>query len=129
VSFLSQVLRTINVVNSRCGKGAQRDYRELLKYDQLSREMRQNNFFKSFKEGTITFPPTFKYDLGRDVYDTSDKRRCPAWTDRVLYQQVGDADSKDMINLNEYMCVQYCRHSDHRPVIARFEVDFCDTSV
>ena len=41
--------------------------------------------FKSFREGPIRFAPTYKYDLFSDDYDTSEKMRCPAWTDRVLW--------------------------------------------
>ena len=42
--------------------------------------------FQGFHEGDITFPPTYKYALFSDDYDTSDKCRVPAWTDRVLYR-------------------------------------------
>ena len=31
------------------------------------------------------FPPTYKFDAGSDRYDTSRKKRSPAWTDRVLF--------------------------------------------
>lgn len=30
------------------------------------------------------FPPSYKYDLGTDVYDTSDKQRVPSWTVRCV---------------------------------------------
>lgn len=45
------------------------------------------NVFKNFLEGPINFPPTYKYDLFSDDYDTSEKCRAPAWTDRVLWKR------------------------------------------
>ena len=43
--------------------------------------------FRAFFEGKIAFPPTYKYDLFSDDYDTSEKMRIPAWTDRVLWRR------------------------------------------
>ena len=55
--------------------------------------------FHHFLEGELAFPPTYKYDLFSDDYDTGEKCRCPAWTDRVLLWrrrtagQIGEMDS------------------------------------
>ena len=35
----------------------------------------------------MNFAPTYKYDLFCDDYDTSEKQRTPAWTDRVLWRK------------------------------------------
>lgn len=37
----------------------------------------------------IKFPPTYKFDMESQAeiaYDTSEKRRIPAWTDRILFR-------------------------------------------
>lgn len=36
--------------------------------------------FSGYEEGPLLFRPTYRYDLGTDVYDTSEKMRIPAWT-------------------------------------------------
>lgn len=36
--------------------------------------------FLGYEEGPITFRPTYRYDIGTDTYDTSEKLRIPAWT-------------------------------------------------
>lgn len=33
----------------------------------------------------MNFAPTYKYDSFSDDYDTSEKERIPAWTDRVMW--------------------------------------------
>jgi hypothetical protein len=58
----------------------------------------QGNVFKNFFEGDINFAPTYKYDLFSDDYDTSEKCRAPAWTDRVLWKrrkQIPDTGTKE----------------------------------
>lgn len=36
--------------------------------------------FDGYLEGPILFRPTYRYDVGTDNYDTSEKMRIPAWT-------------------------------------------------
>uniref|UniRef100_A0A4W5LST3 phosphoinositide 5-phosphatase n=3 Tax=Salmoninae TaxID=504568 RepID=A0A4W5LST3_9TELE len=43
--------------------------------------------FRGFIEGNLDFAPTYKYDLFSDDYDTSEKCRTPAWTDRCLWKR------------------------------------------
>jgi hypothetical protein len=88
---------------------------KLLERDQLLVARRRNPAFKlrAFDELPITFAPTYKYDVGTDNYDTSEKKRSPAWCDRILYRGRGRIEQVD-----------YRRHevrvSDHRPVSGRF---------
>lgn len=42
--------------------------------------MDERAVFEGYQEGPLLFRPTYKYDLGTDNYDTSEKMRVPAWT-------------------------------------------------
>lgn len=53
----------------------------------LQKQYEQGNVFRNYVEGDIEFAPTYKYDLFSDDYDTSEKARAPAWTDRVLWRK------------------------------------------
>lgn len=90
---------------------------KLLDRDQLLLSRKRNPGFRlrAFKESQIAFAPTYKYDVGSDRYDTSEKRRSPAWCDRVLYRGLG------RIKPLEYRCHDV-RVSDHRPVTATFRI-------
>ncbi|KAJ3947044.1 uncharacterized protein N0V96_003429 [Colletotrichum fioriniae] len=94
----------------------QNNLAKLLERDQLLVARRRNPAFKlrAFEEMPITFAPTYKYDVGTDNYDTSEKKRSPAWCDRLLYRGGGRIKQVD-----------YKRHevrvSDHRPVTGRFK--------
>ncbi|KAG6132984.1 hypothetical protein E4U12_002970 [Claviceps purpurea] len=95
----------------------QQQLAKLLERDQLLVARRRNPTFRlrAFEELPITFAPTYKYDVGTDTYDTSEKRRSPAWCDRVLFRGQGRARQLD-----------YTRHevrvSDHRPVTGSFRL-------
>ena len=59
---------------------------QLFAYDQFKEQKYQRKIFDGFNEGHITFPPTYKFDPGTDDWDTSEKARSPAWTDRILWK-------------------------------------------
>lgn len=90
---------------------------KLLERDQLLASKRKNPWFKlrAFQELPITFAPTYKYDVGTDTYDTSEKKRAPAWCDRLLFR------GKDRINQLDYRRHEV-RVSDHRPVTGLFDI-------
>lgn len=55
-----------------------------MKLWQLSKELRSGRVFEGWKEGPITFPPTYKYEFNSDRYvgenpKEGEKRRSPAW--------------------------------------------------
>lgn len=100
----------------------------ILRSDQLRKQQELGNVFNDFIEGEITFPPTYKYDLFSDDYDTSEKMRAPAWTDRVLWRrrkQIPDAEK--LPNWQSGKLIHYGRselkQSDHRPVIAIIDIE------
>lgn len=70
-------------------------------------QQEQGNVFKNFLEGDINFAPTYKYDLFSDDYDTSEKCRAPAWTDRVLWKrrkQLPDTGIRENLFLELNIC-------------------------
>jgi hypothetical protein len=69
-----------------------------------------------FTEGPLNFRPTYKFDHNSDEYDTSKKKRLPAWTDRILYVDRG-------VKPIAYDADFSLRSSDHRPVFATFVCD------
>lgn len=93
---------------------------ELRKLDQLNVERAARRCFVGFKEKTLTFPPTYKVQVGKLRYDRrpDKKMRCPAWCDRVLWRA---AENNVPIRANLYESIQLVG-SDHLPVRARFDV-------
>ena len=90
-----------------------KDYRKLYDNDQLNIQMVAGLAFQHYSEGKITFPPTYKYDVGSDQYDSSEKARIPAWCDRILWKGPN-------IRQVSYDVASELRFSDHRPVFATF---------
>jgi endonuclease/exonuclease/phosphatase family metal-dependent hydrolase len=97
-------------------------FAELFLKDQLSIQKLANRVFSGFHEGIIEFAPTYRFEVGTDHYDESD--RVPAWTDRVLFRP------KEKFKLISYARAEL-RGSDHRPVRAIFHarVTFIDHEI
>ncbi|CAH8511130.1 unnamed protein product [Heterobilharzia americana] len=104
-----------NIIN---GKSKHRNYEELLSADELLNAQAEGVIFRNFNEGRIRFPPTYKYDLNSDVYDSSDKQRVPSYTDRILFM----SKRKESLICLDYNCINTIRSSDHRPVFALFSL-------
>uniref|UniRef100_A0A6I8RV86 Inositol polyphosphate-related phosphatase domain-containing protein n=1 Tax=Xenopus tropicalis TaxID=8364 RepID=A0A6I8RV86_XENTR len=96
----------------------QNDVSSLLQYDQLSEEVNKGTLFRGFKEADIHFFPTYKFDIGSDVYDTSGKQRTPSYTDRVMYK----SRHEDDILVLKYGSCARMKQSDHKPVFGLFTV-------
>lgn len=94
------------------------DMAPLLQYDQLTKEMKEGSIFKGFQEAPIHFRPTYKFDIGCDIYDTTSKQRTPSYTDRILFRN----RQVDGIKVVKYTSCSNIKTSDHRPVIGVFQV-------
>lgn len=101
---------------------------ELLACDQLNIERNAGRCFQSFDEGPITFPPTYKYQPGTDVYDTRPEKkiRAPAWCDRILYRTSDDATN---IQLFSYNRSERPNVSDHKAVYSTMQITIKDANV
>lgn len=66
----------------------------LLPHDQLRHVMENKKaFYDGWREGPITFLPTYKYDVGSvGVFDSSEKKRAPSWCDRILFRTRRDKE-------------------------------------
>ncbi|CAN1235240.1 Type IV inositol polyphosphate 5-phosphatase 3 [Linum perenne] len=102
---------------------ADKQFSALAEYDQLTREFRKGRVFDGWREGTLTFPPTYKYEFNSSRYcgeDPKAGRRTPAWCDRILSYGKG-------FRLLSYRRTEL-KLSDHRPVTATYMVEvevFC----
>ncbi|KAF3449484.1 hypothetical protein FNV43_RR10212 [Rhamnella rubrinervis] len=93
---------------------------ELVNNDQLTKELHGGHVFDGWKEGTIDFPPTYKYEINSDRYvgenpKEGEKKRSPAWCDRILWFGKG-------IKQISYERAEL-KLSDHRPVSSNFMVE------
>ncbi|KAF3481739.1 SacI domain and endonuclease/exonuclease/phosphatase family protein [Arthroderma uncinatum] len=91
------------------------NYRIGLSNERLNIQMVAGMAFQFYMEGPITFPPTYRYDNGTDLYDTSEKQRIPAWCDRILWK------GSNLRQLAYHTAP--LKFSDHRPVYAVFECE------
>lgn len=74
----------------------------LKRADQARAQMAAGAVFHGLREGPLAFAPTYKFDKGamdEFAYDSSEKRRVPAWTDRVLFKGAAPA--------HQHVCVCY----------------------
>ncbi|XP_022735648.1 type IV inositol polyphosphate 5-phosphatase 9-like [Durio zibethinus] len=98
-----------------------REWNALLENDQLRLEL-MNGQLKGWHEGSITFAPTYKYCPNSDVYyggfnqsKKGEKKRAPAWCDRIIWY--GEGLKQHVYNRGEE------NFSDHRPVKAIFTAE------
>eukprot|EP00850_Spirogloea_muscicola_P011526 SM000072S21160 [mRNA] locus=s72:58403:64831:- [translate_table: standard] len=103
--------------------------------DQLRLEKAAGRTFLGLHEAAITFPPTYKFDKGSNdplSYDSSEKRRIPAYCDRVLFRDSAQAPQDTLAaalchpihaNVLRYDACMGVIDSDHKPVFCLLDVE------
>ncbi|KAI3470298.1 hypothetical protein Pfo_026961 [Paulownia fortunei] len=112
---------------------SQRSFDWLRDKDQLRAEMKAGKVFQGMREALIRFPPTYKFEKGKPGlggYDSGEKKRIPAWCDRVLYRDNRAAPTKEcnlecpvVASILQYEACMDVTESDHKPVRCKLNVD------
>ncbi|XP_062191149.1 type II inositol polyphosphate 5-phosphatase 15-like isoform X4 [Phragmites australis] len=112
---------------------SQRSFDWLRERDQLRVEMKAGNVFQGMREGAIRFPPTYKFQRhqpGLSGYDSGEKKRIPAWCDRILYRDSRSVaiagcslECPVVAAITSYEACMDVTESDHKPVRCTFSVD------
>ncbi|CAH8308971.1 unnamed protein product [Eruca vesicaria subsp. sativa] len=109
---------------------SQRSFDWLRERDQLRQEMKAGKVFQGMREALITFPPTYKFERNRPGlggYDSGEKKRIPAWCDRVIYRDTQSSPFSQsslqcpvVSSVIMYEACMYVTESDHKPVRCKF---------
>lgn len=86
---------------------------QLHSYDQFNKFGPKK--FPQYTEGFIGFDPTFKYNTGSNEYDSSQKPKTPAWSERIFFKRSEETEVKG------YNRIEYF-NSNHRPIYANFNL-------
>ncbi|XP_061363533.1 type I inositol polyphosphate 5-phosphatase 12-like isoform X2 [Gastrolobium bilobum] len=111
---------------------SQRCFDWLREKDQLRAEMKAGKVFQGMREALIKFPPTYKFErhqAGLGGYDSGEKKRIPAWCDRIIYRDTRSApvsecnlDCPVVSSILQYDACMDVTDSDHKPVRCKFNV-------
>ncbi|KAG2406960.1 type I inositol polyphosphate 5-phosphatase 12-like isoform X2 [Vigna umbellata] len=111
---------------------SQRCFDWLREKDQLRAEMKAGKVFQGMREALIKFPPTYKFERhqpGLGGYDSGEKKRIPAWCDRIIYRDTRAApvsecnlDCPVVASILQYDACMDVTDSDHKPVRCKFNV-------
>ncbi|XP_047333664.1 type II inositol polyphosphate 5-phosphatase 15 [Impatiens glandulifera] len=111
---------------------SQRSFDWLRERDQLLAEMRAGNVFQGMREAVVKFPPTYKFEKHLDGlagYDSSEKKRIPAWCDRIVYRDSRSVSASNcslncpvVSSISMYESCMDVTDSDHKPVRCIFSV-------
>ncbi|MED6122986.1 hypothetical protein PIB30_045030 [Stylosanthes scabra] len=111
---------------------SQRCFDWLREKDQLRAEMKAGKVFQGMREALIKFPPTYKFERhqpGLGGYDSGEKKRIPAWCDRIIYRDTRSTtqaecnlDCPVVSSILQYEAVMDVTDSDHKPVRCKINV-------
>ncbi|KAG6390743.1 hypothetical protein SASPL_148488 [Salvia splendens] len=113
---------------------SQRSFDWLRQKDQLRAEMKAGKVFQGMREAILMFPPTYKFEIGKPGlggYDSGEKKRIPAWCDRVLYRDNKEGtttkecslDCPVIASISQYDACMDVVESDHKPVRCKLNLD------
>ena len=95
------------------------DVSKLLEDDQMLRCIREEKGFEGFCEASVTFAPTYKFDVNTSTYDTLSKLpRKPAFCDRILLREQVGAEQQPSWSQHSYQSHPQYISSDHKPISA-----------
>ncbi|RAL47988.1 hypothetical protein DM860_016189 [Cuscuta australis] len=110
-----------------------RSFDWLREKDQLRAEMKAGKVFQGMREAIIRFPPTYKFEKGKPGlggYDSGEKKRIPAWCDRVLYRDSQATPTAECSlecpvvgSVVQYEAIMEVTESDHKPVRCKLNVE------
>eukprot|EP01017_Pseudomicrothorax_dubius_P025277 TRINITY_DN2710_c0_g1_i5.p1 TRINITY_DN2710_c0_g1~~TRINITY_DN2710_c0_g1_i5.p1 ORF type:complete len:702 (-),score=177.91 TRINITY_DN2710_c0_g1_i5:138-2243(-) len=90
----------------------------LFNHDEMTSLKKNSEYLSKYKEGNVTFLPTYKYDIGTQTYDSSKKPRVPGWGDRILFWHEENAQFEQ-----KFYDRREILDTEHRPVVALFELE------
>ncbi|CAL5394733.1 unnamed protein product [Camellia sinensis] len=130
---------------------SQRSFDWLREKDQLRAEMKAGKVFQGMREALIKFPPTYKFERGKaglgvtevvcsegpqfgiclsKGYDSGEKKRIPAWCDRILYRDNRSSSTSEstlecpvVASILQYEACMDVTESDHKPVRCKLNVE------
>ena len=92
-------------------------YPELLDFDQMTTQRRDEGILHGFQEPPITFAPTYRMQIGSDKY-MAERGNAPSYCARVLTRSMANT----WVKCTSYKSVPSIQTSEHTPVSATFIV-------
>ncbi|XP_074339711.1 type I inositol polyphosphate 5-phosphatase 13 [Apium graveolens] len=115
---------------------SQRSFDWLRERDQLRAEMKAGKVFQGMREAIVTFTPTYKFDRGKPGlggYDSGEKKRIPAWCDRILYRDNRSSSALEcnlecpvVASILQYDSCMEVLESDHKPVRCKLNIEIAN---